>query len=727
MNSFRCIILAFLSLVLSASGNTVTANFTSATTIPVTAASYTATGNNVSLSLGYTPTTGTTLTVVRNTGLGFIVGRFTNLSQGQVVTLAYNNDTFRFVANYYGGSGNDLVLQWADVQAFAWGSNSNGQLGNNSTTNSSVPVSVTTSGVLNGKTVIAISAGGTHSLALCSDGTIAAWGYNNVGQLGDSTTIDRSFPVAVNTSGVLNSKSVVAIAAGSMFSLALCSDGTIAAWGYNYTGELGNGGANFSTVPVAVNTTGVLNGKSVVAISAGGAHSLALCSDGTLTAWGYNYSGQLGNNSTTNSTVPVAINTFGVLNGRSVVAIVAGGDSYSLALCSDGMIAAWGYNVGGQLGNNSTANSSVPVAVDTSGVLNGKTVVAIFGGSVAKCTDGTLAAWGYNYSGQVGNGTTTNCKVPVSVDMSGVLWGKSVSAISSFSSHRLAVCSDGSVAAWGSNSKGQLGNSSTVDSAVPIMVSSSGVLSGKLSVAISAGQEHSMALAAFHVSSNSTLSALSVSGGTLLPAFSSSTTAYTVGLSAVAASVTVTPTVSEANATVRVNGAAVTSGTASAAIPLAAGVNTLTVSVTAQDGVTATSYVLTIDNSSYGVWKSSVFTNPADLGNAAVSGELVIPAHDGITNLMKYALALAPMSCGTGGLPSVSPQGGYLTLTYRQNKSASDVAYTVQASDSPNGTWTTASTVTSQSDQGAYTLVTVRDMVPLAGHPHRFMRLQVAR
>jgi len=136
---------------------------------------------------------------------------------------------------------------------------------------------------------------------------------------------------------------------------------------------------------------------------------------------------------------------------------------------------------------------------------------------------------------------------------------------------------------------------------------------------------------------------------------------------------------------------------------------------------------IAIDATPYGVWKTSAFTNPADRDDPAISGEMATPANDGITNLMKYALVLAPMSCGTGGLPTAAPQGGYLTLTYRKNKQATDATYTVQSSDSLTGTWATATTVTSQSDQGTYTLVTVRDTVPSSGHPQRFMRLQVSR
>ena len=272
---------------------TVNAIYNSATNVPVTASSYTATGNTVSFTLNFAPDIGTELMVVKVTGLGFISGTFDNLTNGQPVALYYGGTNYQFVANYYGGSGNDLVLIWANRRAFAWGWNAMGQLGDNTTTTRLLPVPVTASGVLAGKTVVAL-AGSDHSLALCSDGTVAAWGYNDEGELGDNTTTERHVPVAVNTaSGVsaLYGKTVVAIAAGSTHSLALCSDGTVAAWGVNVSGALGDNTTVSSLVPVAVSTApgvSALYGKTVVVIAAGWGYSLALCSDGTVAAWGYN-------------------------------------------------------------------------------------------------------------------------------------------------------------------------------------------------------------------------------------------------------------------------------------------------------------------------------------------------------------------------------------------------------------------------------------------------------
>ena len=122
---------------------TIPANFTSATTVPVSEFSYNATGKALDFSLGFHPARGTNLTVVRVTGRTFINGRFSNLQHGQRVHLRYGDTVYHFIADYYGGDGNDLVLQWAFRSTHAWGGNNNGQLGDNSTTLRRSPVTVT--------------------------------------------------------------------------------------------------------------------------------------------------------------------------------------------------------------------------------------------------------------------------------------------------------------------------------------------------------------------------------------------------------------------------------------------------------------------------------------------------------------------------------------------------------------------------------------------------------
>jgi len=457
--------------------------------------------------------------MVKNTGGNFIRGSFDNLPQGQRVQMTYAGNTYNFIANYYGGNGNDLVLQWADCRILAWGGNASGQLGNNGTTASSVPQPVDMTGVLANKSVVTIVSGDSHTLALCVDGTLAAWGDNTYGQLGNGGTTRSGVPVAVDQSGVLAGKRVVAISSRSVHNLALCSDGSVAAWGSNGWGKLGNGTSVNSSVPVLVNTSGVLAGRKVTAIAAGADFSLFLCADGTLAACGFNGSGQLGNNSTTSSTVPVLVDRSGVLAVRTVTSIAAG-ISHSLAMCADGILVSWGNGSNGQLGNNTISGSMVPGLVDQSGALLTKAVTAIACGTnhnLALCGDGSLAAWGSNSAGQLGNLSASNLSTPLIINPVGVLAGRFLAAAAGGGSHSLAFGADGILAAWGSNANGQLGNGVTMNSSVPVWVNNGSLYGGERPMVLSAGSSHSLMMTAMAVPSVIPLpaSAVTTSGAML--------------------------------------------------------------------------------------------------------------------------------------------------------------------------------------------------------------------
>ena len=164
-----------------------------------------------------------------------------------------------------------------------------------------------------GTKVTAVAAGALHSLALTSTGAVFAWGFNTDGELGDGGTANSDVPVKVKLPA---GTKVTAIAAGGYYSLALTSTGAVFAWGYNADGELGDGGTANSDVPVKVKLPA---GTKVTAIAAGGSlygvgvyiagpgHSLALTSSGAVFAWGYNADGELGDGGTANSDVPVKV------------------------------------------------------------------------------------------------------------------------------------------------------------------------------------------------------------------------------------------------------------------------------------------------------------------------------------------------------------------------------------------------------------------------------------
>jgi alpha-tubulin suppressor-like RCC1 family protein len=383
--------------------------------------------------------------------------------------------------------------------AFTWGYNLNGQLGNGTeglAAQSDLPVGVCAVGpeapCPNGpflSEVTAVSGGEGFSVGLLSNGTVTAWGDNSFGELGNGTCCKASdVPVAVSSlSGV------TAVAAGGGHALALLSNGTVMAWGYNGFGQLGNGTEANSDVPIAISGL-----SEVTAIAAKGNYSMALRRNGTVMAWGLNEAGELGDGTKTKSTVPVEVCAAGpqtpcpsgpfLSNVKAIAAI----EGTATALLENGTVMDWGAGGDGGLGNGTEASSDVPVAVSglttAVGLPNG-------GGGMALLANGTVVDWGGNPMGELGVGTTTGPEtcaggVPCSRVPVTVVGITGATAIAGGREQRLAV-SSGRVMAWGNNNEGQLGNGTTTKSDVPVAVPG---LSEATSVA--AGAYHSLATAA---------------------------------------------------------------------------------------------------------------------------------------------------------------------------------------------------------------------------------------
>jgi alpha-tubulin suppressor-like RCC1 family protein len=351
-----------------------------------------------------------------------------------------------------------------------WGHNLHGRLGDGTTIERHTPVDV--SRLTNG--LSAVAAGWNHTCALTTTGSVKCWGYNEYGQLGDGTTTERHTPVDV--SGL--SSGVSAIAAGVGHTCALTTSGGVRCWGFNGYGQLGDGTATDSYTPVDVN--GLTSGVSAIAASL--YHTCALTTAGGLKCWGNNAYGQLGDGTTTDRYTPVDVS--GLTSGVNALAV---GIGYTCALTTDGGAKCWGGNWYGQLGDGTITNSPIPL--DVSGLASG--VSAITAGEYHTCaltTIGGLKCWGGNFEGQLGDGTSSNYKT-TPVDVSGMTGG--VSTLTAGGRHTCALTTGG-VQCWGYNFEGQLGNGTTTDSPTPVDVS--GLLSGVS--AIMAGGHHTCALTA---------------------------------------------------------------------------------------------------------------------------------------------------------------------------------------------------------------------------------------
>jgi alpha-tubulin suppressor-like RCC1 family protein len=337
-----------------------------------------------------------------------------------------------------------------------WGYNGSGELGNGNSniTSSSVPVDVAGLGTGSPVGAVSVSAGQSHSCAVTTAVGVKCWGFNGNGELGDGTTAPlRNAPVDVV--GLGPGSSVIAVSAGASHTCALTSAGAVECWGYNFSGQLGDGSNTDSPAPVLVTGLG-----PVSAISAGDYHSCALTTTGAVKCWGANGSGQLGHGTITDSWTPVDVT--GLSAGAQAV---SAGSSYSCAVTAAGGAQCWGSNGNGQLGDGTNNDAHSPV--DVAGLATGVSAVSAGSGPhTCAVVSGGAMCWGYNASGQLGDATHNDSTFPVAV--SGL--GSGVGAVSAGGSHACDLTTLGAVQCWGMDFSGQLGDGTFTDSSVPVAV-----------------------------------------------------------------------------------------------------------------------------------------------------------------------------------------------------------------------------------------------------------------
>jgi len=326
-----------------------------------------------------------------------------------------------------------------------WGRDNYGQLGDNSTASKSSPVQTIAWGS-NWKQV-SVSEDG-HTAAIKTDGTLWLWGRDSYGLLGGNTIANKSSPVQT-VSGGNNWKQV---SLGRFYSAAIKTDGTLWTWGRNNKGQLGDNTITDRSSPVQT-VSGGNNWKQVSC----GYHAAAIKTDGTLWLWGENTYGQLGDNTITDRSSPVQT----ISGGTNWKQVSCG--YHTSAIKTDGTLWTWGNNNIGRLGDNSVTNRSSPVQT-ISGGTNWKQVDAGKDHTAAIKTDGTLWLWGYNIEGQLGDNSVTMKSSPIQTVSLGNNW-KQVDAGSASTS---AIKTDGTLWTWGNNLYGQLGDNSVTKKSSPV-------------------------------------------------------------------------------------------------------------------------------------------------------------------------------------------------------------------------------------------------------------------
>jgi alpha-tubulin suppressor-like RCC1 family protein len=379
-----------------------------------------------------------------------------------------------------------------DGTLWVWGDNAAGQLGNNSTTNTSVPTQLLGREILEGVvTQVAASGfsgaaikndntlwvwgltgsssnvpiqnvmGGTdwsqtsggfyHTAAIKLDGTLWLWGNDNYGQLGDGSNSYPPSPVQTIAGGT-NWKQV---SCGYQHTAAVKTDGTLWMWGRNDLGQLGDDSTTHKSSPVQT----IATGTDWSQVACGRHYTAAIKTDGTLWMWGQDNYGQLGDADIANKSSPGQT----VAGGTNWSQVAANGGRHGAAIKNDGTLWTWGFNSSGQLGNGTGISAGSP-AQTISGGTNWSQVSCGYNNTMAIKADGTLWVWGDNTGGYLGDGSNTNRSSPIQTIIGGTTW-QAVSC--GGTGNTLAVKTDGSIWSWGWNGNGQLGNGTTTPTTAP--------------------------------------------------------------------------------------------------------------------------------------------------------------------------------------------------------------------------------------------------------------------
>ena len=360
---------------------------------------------------------------------------------------------------------------------FTFGVNDVGQLGDGTTIDRYVPVDITIGFNLQaGETIVMVSLGNTHAAALTSEGRLFTWGANWYGQLGDGTTINRHTPADITAHFMLDvGETLIMIFLRGYHAAALTSEGRLFTWGANWYGQLGDGTTENTHTPVDITAAfNLLAGETLIQMSLGLEHSAALTSENRFFTWGRNNSGQLGDGTTVDRHTPVDITDNFLLGGDETLIQMSLGGAHSAALTSEGRLFTWGSNWSFELGDGTDTDRFFPTEITEEFNLPvGETIIQVSLGlthSSAVTSESRVFTWGYNGHGRLGQGDATYEARGIPTDItSGYELGDDdmMMTVVCGGQHSAFLTTEGRVFTWGYNFYGQLGDGTDVDKYVP--------------------------------------------------------------------------------------------------------------------------------------------------------------------------------------------------------------------------------------------------------------------
>ena len=386
-----------------------------------------------------------------------------------------------------------ILLNTNKVVTF--GDNSEGQLGINKDSNSYngvnseelIPVDVSGGGSYNQNNAIAVSCGDSHTAILLNTGKVVKFGDNFEEQLGDNTNEDRKIPVDVSGSGSYTQDNAIAVSCGDSHTSILLNTGKVVTFGNNSSGQLGDNTDVNRKIPVDVSSGNSYTQDNAIAVSCGKQHTVILLNSGKVVTFGDNFQGQLGINKNSDSynggepkeLIPVDVTGGDSYTQDNAIAVSCGGE-HTAILLNTGKVVTFGKNANGQLGDNTEGQDNkrqIPVDVSGGGSYTQDNAIAVSCGgehTAILLNTGKVVTFGNNSSGQLGDNTNEDRKIPVDVSGSGSYTQDNAIAVSCGDSHTSILLNTGKVVTFGNNSSGQLGDNTDVDRQIPVDVSGGG-------------------------------------------------------------------------------------------------------------------------------------------------------------------------------------------------------------------------------------------------------------